>query len=282
MSEKRDDDGHRSMILLLLLLGSLLPTPLKGDTVLLVNGSRIDGLILDQNTTRLVLQIGGLGTMQIPNSTVRSIEKNGRLGPSASDSTDSDRQQPVPPVTPVVTPQKKTRSPLLLPRADSGVKLPAELPELSGRKIQQVKEWVEELQRQRARNRSRAEQRLATVGPAVIPFVIPVARSSFDLARISALRILLKTPHFSSVDVALEGLSADNRWVRKLSWQLIVNISGISGEYSWDSQKRSAKRAQQSQRWHQWVQQQRRLYEQQRMWILDQYKLRGESAHSGR
>ena len=282
MSEKRDDVGHRSMILLLLLLGALLPTPLKGDTVLLVNGSRIDGLVLDQDQKRLVLQIGGLGTMQIPNSTVRSIEKNRRIGPSVGDSTGSDHQQPAPPVTPVVPPQKKTRSPLLLPRADSRVKLPAELPELSGRKIQQVKEWVGELQRQRARNRSRAEKQLATVGPAAIPFVIPVARSTFDLARISALRILLKTPHFMSVDVALEGLSADNRWVRKLSWQLIVNISGISGEYSWDRQKLSAKRAQQSRRWHQWVQQQRRLYEQQRMWNQDQYKLRGESAHSGR
>ncbi|HIG04142.1 MAG TPA: hypothetical protein EYQ08_00170 [Planctomycetes bacterium] len=281
MSEKRDDVGHRSMILLLL-LGALLPTPLKGDTVLLVNGSRIDGLVLDQDQKRLVLQIGGLGTMQIPNSTVRSIEKNRRIGPSVGDSTGSDRQQPAPPVTPVVPPQKKTRSPLLLPRADSRVKLPAELPELSGRKIQQVKEWVGELQRQRARNRSRAEQQLATVGPAAIPFVIPVARSSFDLARISALRILLKTPHFRSVDVALEGLSADNRWVRKLSWQLIVNISGISGEYSWDRQKLSAKRAQQSRRWHLWVQQQRRLYEKQRMWNQDQYKLRGESTHSGR
>ena len=74
MSKKRHDDGHRSMILLLL-LGALLPTPLMGDTVLLVNGSRIDGLVLDQDQTRLVLQIGGLGTMQIPNSTVRSIEK---------------------------------------------------------------------------------------------------------------------------------------------------------------------------------------------------------------
>ncbi|MBT5738475.1 MAG: hypothetical protein HOI29_07920 [Planctomycetes bacterium] len=281
MSEKRNDVGPRSMILLLL-LGALLPTPLKGDTVLLVNGSRIDGLVLDQDQTRLVLQIGGLGTIQIPNSTVRSIEKNRRLGPTASDSSSSDRQQPSPPVTPVVPLQKKTRSPLLLPRADSRVKLPPELPEMSGRKIQQVKEWVGELQRQRARNRSRAEQHLSTVGPAVIPFVIPVARSTFDLARISALRILLKTPHFMSVDVALEGLSADNRWVRKLSWQLIVNISGISGEYSWDTQKLSAKRAQQSRRWHQWVQQQRRLYEKQRMWNQDQYKLRGESAHSGR
>ncbi|MEO2148753.1 MAG: hypothetical protein ABGY15_01060, partial [bacterium] len=131
MSEKRDDVGHRSMILLLL-LGALLPTPLKGDTVLLVNGSRIDGLVLDQDQKRLVLQIGGLGTMQIPNSTVRSIEKNRRIGPSVGDSTGSDRQQPAPPVTPVVPPQKKTRSPLLLPRADSRVKLPAELPELSG------------------------------------------------------------------------------------------------------------------------------------------------------
>jgi len=277
MSEKREDVGRRSMILLLL-LGALLPTPVKGDTVLLVNGSRIDGLVLDQDQKRLVLQIGGLGTMQIPNSTVRSIEKNRRIGPAASDPSSSDRQQP----SPAVDPQKKARLPLLLPGADSRVKLPPELPKLSGRKIQQVREWVGELQRQRARNRSRAEQQLTTVGPAVIPYVMPVARSSFDLARISALRILLKTPHFMTADVALEGLSADNRWVRKLSWQLIVNISGISGDYSWDPQKLSAKRTQQSRRWHRWVQQQRTLYEKQRMWNQDQYKLRGESAHSGR
>ncbi|MDE0959471.1 MAG: hypothetical protein OSB09_01675 [Planctomycetota bacterium] len=282
MSEKRNEAGAGHLKLLILLLGVVLCSPLQADTILLVNGSRIDGRILDQDQKRLVLQIGELGTMQIAARTIVSIEKNRRFGPDPAASSSprpgaDSRPAPSKAGSPV-----KTRPLLALPERPSGIKLPPELPELTGSHQQMVVEWVRDLQRHRARNRSRAERHLSLVGPGVLPYLIPVARSSFDLARISALRVLLKSPHFSSADVALEGLSANNRWVRKLSWQLIVNISGIPGDYSWDTQKLTAKRAQQSRRWHLWVQQQHRLHQQHRKWMQDQQQLRGKSAHPGR
>ncbi len=148
---------------------------------------------------------------------------------------------------------------LELPPAPPQVRMPGKIPQLEKSRLKEVLLLVKELQRQKTQIRTRAERKLSTVGPAVIPHLIPVARSPFDLARISALRILLKTPHFDQAKVALEGLGADNRWVRKLSWQLIVKISGIEGRFEWDKQEAKGLRVRQAKRWNGWYREQLKL-----------------------
>jgi len=155
---------------------------------------------------------------------------------------------------------------LELPPAPPAVVMPPKIPQLETSRLKEVLLLVKELQRQRTQNRTRAERKLATMGPAVIPHLIPVARSPFDLARISALRILLKTPHFDQAKVALEGLDADNRWVRKLSWQLIVKISGIEGRFEWEKQDAKGLRARQAKRWNRWYREQLKLQRDYQEW----------------
>ena len=268
----------RLMSLWLLLL--FISTALEADTVQLTNGSSIDGTVLVDGKERLVLQIGDLGTMEILRSDVVSVQKNHLVGHNRTDSSvqaPAKRDKKVAPDK-----QKQTRPDLPLPLAPPKVDLPPEIPELSPKRQAEVKLWVYELQRQRSRNRSRAERYLGQVGPGVIPHLLPVARSPFDLARISALRILIKTPHFKAAGVALKGLQADNQWVRKLSWQLVVKISGVKGPFSWQDQESARKRSVQLRRWQQWFQHQESLQQQYRRWLEQQAIQPRDNKQSGR
>lgn len=135
----------------------------------------------------------------------------------------------------------------------------AELPKLTPKEQQEVQTWVRELQRQRATNRTRAEKHLRRVGAAAVPYLLPVSRSEFDLARIAALRILHRSPRYEAASSALEGLRAENRWVRKLSWQLIEKISGIRSTFPWDGDKFSSQRKRKAQIWQRWYRLQEQL-----------------------
>ena len=262
------------------LLLPFISTALEADTVELTNGSSIDGTVLVDGKERLVLQIGDLGTMEILWSDVVSVQKNHLVGHNRTDSpvqAPAKRDEKVAPDK-----QKQTRPDLPLPLAPPKVDLPPEIPELSPKRQAEVKLWVYELQRQRSRNRTRAERYLGQVGSGVIPQLLPVARSPFDLARISALRILIKTPHFKAARVALEGLQADNQWVRKLSWQLVVKISGVKGPFSWQDQESARKRSVQLRRWQQWFQHQESLQQQYRRWLEQQAIQPRDNKQSGR
>lgn len=147
-----------------------------------------------------------------------------------------------------------------------------ELPKLTPKQQQEVQHWVRELQRQRTTNRTRAEKQLNRYGSAAVPYLIPVARSRFDLARIAALRVLLKSPRYEASAVALEGLKAENRWVRKLSWQLIEKISGVRSSFPWEDEDRSRARHNKARIWERWVQEQERLRK------LEEQRLREQEA----
>ncbi len=254
--------------------------PLVADTVELTNGSSIDGKVLIDGEKRVVLQIGDLGTMEIARSEIVSVLKNNLHRQIRTDSP-----EPAPATRDKkgdIDKQQKPRPDLPMPQAPPKVDLPPEIPELSPKRLAQVKLWVYELQRQRSRNRTRAERSLGQVGPGVIPHLLPVARSPFDLARISALRLLIKTPHFKAARVALEGLQADNQWVRKLSWQLVQKISGVKGPFSWQDQSSTRKRSVQIRRWHQWFQQQERQQLLHQRWLEQQAVQSGDNKQSGR
>jgi len=260
------------------LLLLFISTALEADTVQLTNGSSIDGTVLVDGKERLVLQIGDLGTMEIRRSDVVSVLKNHLVGHKR---TDSPVQAPAK-RDKKVAPDKQKRPVLPLPLAPPKVDLPPEIPELNPKRRAEVELWVFELQRQRSTSRTRAERYLGQVGPGVIPHLLPVARSPFDLARISALRILIKTPHFKAAGVALKGLQADNQWVRKLSWQLVVKISGVKGPFSWQDQESARKRSVQLRRWQQWFQHQESLQQQYRRWLEQQAIQPRDNKQSGR
>ena len=57
-----------------------MPTTLSADTVVLKNGSRIDGMVISESESVVVLKVGDLGTLKLEKSRVVSIEKNLRSG----------------------------------------------------------------------------------------------------------------------------------------------------------------------------------------------------------
>ena len=170
------------------------------------------------------------------------------------------------PAPPAATPSKLLRQP--------------ELPKLTPKQQLEVQNWVRELQRQRATNRSRAEKQLYRYGAAAVPYLLPVSRSRFDLSRIAALRVLLKSPRYEAVPAALAGLQAENRWVRKLSWQLIEKISGIRSSFPWEEKDLSGLRRKKARIWQSWHQQQERLrlQEQQRLRELEKKQDQSEES----
>jgi hypothetical protein len=54
--------------------------PLRGDTVYLKNGNWIDGRVAGENDQSVQLQIGSIGTIDIPKVTVERVETNSRYG----------------------------------------------------------------------------------------------------------------------------------------------------------------------------------------------------------
>ena len=61
-----------------LLLGSERFT--HADTVTLTNGSKIDGTVLKESATEVVLQVGTLGVVRLQKDTISAVEKNRRTG----------------------------------------------------------------------------------------------------------------------------------------------------------------------------------------------------------
>lgn len=229
---------------ILVLLGILASGLLHGDTVHLLNGSSIDGTVIAQHGGEVVIQIGKIGRLKVPEDQVMTIERNSRRGHQG----DSGATRRKPPEV-VKTPEKKPET----APAEKSVGTPVEV-QLAPEQEAQVKEWVRDLARQRVTYRTRAERRLSTVGEGVVPFLVPLVTHPFDLTQISALRLLKKFPDARIAPAALAVLADSNRFVRKLAWENLQGISGLKLPYPWDDTSSDRQRLRAARGWNQWWQ----------------------------
>ncbi len=70
----------RTLIYLTPVVLVALATPVSADTVYLKNGSAIDGTVLGTHEGVVILRIGNVGRIELPENEIENIEKNDRTG----------------------------------------------------------------------------------------------------------------------------------------------------------------------------------------------------------
>jgi len=244
---------------LLVLPAILLSTLLHADTVHLTNGSSIDGTVVSQHDGVVVVEIGTIGRIEIRQEDVLAVEKNTRTG--AQGGSRPPKRDAGEKKTPAPTPgAKKPR----VKRASDPSAKPQE-PLLTPAEEAKVRQWAQDLTRQRVTYRSRAERRLAEVGVAAVPFLLPLVGHPFDLTQISALRVLKRTPDIRVAPVALAVLADGNRFVRKLAWENLQAVSGLKISYPWDDTASDRQRLRAAAPWHRWWQREKARLEAQKL-----------------
>ena len=232
------------------------------DTVTLTNGSKIDGTVLKESATEVVLQVGTLGVVRLQKDTISSVEKNRRTGVAdKKPASDKPRKKNVNHKGEVKSEKKSALTSIAGVKVSQSLKthLDEPLVAFTGKQKLEVEQWVEDLQRQRVNYRSRAERKLKETGPRVVPLLQSVAQSQFALARICALRVLNQFPRYESMPAALAGLDSDDPWVRKLSSELAAKINGEARLFPWKEGGALSVRSKAKSGWSRWYQQQESL-----------------------
>ncbi len=218
-------------------------TAVRADTIYLRNGSTIDGLVLGKHEGHVILQIGNLGKMEIPEKDVEAVEKNARTGPINPDR--GERKKKDDDANPVGEREKRHRDDGSESDEEEGGEIDPELE-------QEIQELVFDLTRQRATARTRAEKKLITMGKVVVPFVLPVATNPSELTRIAVFRILKKNPDVQACDASIAALGDEARFVRKLAWETLQEITGESWVFPWDDSATNRERDTATERWSGW------------------------------
>ena len=69
-----------------------------------------------------------------------------------------------------------------------------------------------------------------------------------------AFRILKKTPLVESTEAAIVGLTDDERFVRKLAWETLQEITGENWVFPWDDSASDREREKAKVKWDAWWQ----------------------------
>lgn len=220
------------------------------DTIYLKNGSAIDCMVIGKRDDMVVLMIGNLGRMTIPEKDIKIIEKNSRTGyvnPERGGNKERDSK-----VKPDALPEVENAVGGVISAPD------AEEEKLTEEEQKQLKEWVFELTRQQARKRTRAERQLKQFGPKAIPSLLNVAGVESDWTRAAVFRIFKEIGDIRVAEAALKALADDNRWVRKLAWETLIKVSGQRHPFPWDDSVSEAERDRSRLRWVKWWQAEQR------------------------
>ncbi|MEM7262990.1 MAG: HEAT repeat domain-containing protein [Planctomycetota bacterium] len=227
---------------------ALSATAVSADTVTLINGAAIDGIVTGRHEGFVILTIGNVGTMKIPEIEVQKIEKNPRTG--------------------YLDPEKGRKRVKKIPKVETeGGEKPIESD--SGEKVERdpsnpdadgldpavekvIRELVKDLTAEKTRKRTRAERRLADFGDAALPELLKIAEHPFVRTRVAVLRLFKRSKDSRVIEPALTALKDDDKFVRKLAWETLKNVSGKSYPFAWDSGS-SRKRQTASERWVDWA-----------------------------
>ena len=234
--------ARRGVFAAVLLIGLVASASLSADTVYLRNGSSIDGVVLGKHEGQVLIQIGNLGKMEIPEKDVLTIERNARTGPVNPERGEKKKDDSVKKLEKQKNDKKKSK-----PEDDEEDEIDPELEK-------EIETLVYDLTRQRSSVRTRAERKLSNIGKPAVSYVRPLTTHASELTRIASFRILKKYPQFDSAEAALVGLSDSQRFVRKLAWETLQEITGENWVYPWDDSAGDREREQAKTRWVQWWQ----------------------------
>lgn len=217
-----------------------------GDTVTLRNGRSIDGTVTGRHEGYVVLRIGNIGTMRIPEDEIERIEKNTRTGYLDPDKGKKPEARSLPKITPLPKDGEKESESKEAEKFE-----PTPVEELDPELLKEIEELVSDLTQQRTQKRTRAERKLEKIGEPAVPKLIEISAHPFDRTRAAVFRLLRSSKDFRIVEPCLAGMKDEDRFVRKLAWEALQAISGESHSFPWDGSEARRNRA--LQRWESWA-----------------------------
>ncbi len=223
--------------------------PVCADTVTLTNGAAIDGIVTGRHEGFVILTIGNVGTMKIPENEVKKIEKNPRTG-YLDPEKGRKKVKKIPKI-----PEKKKPEDADETEGEGASTEPSDVDQgetLDPAVEKVIRDLASNLTQQKTSKRTRAERRLAEFGDAAIPELVQLADHSFDRTRVAVFRLLKKSKDSRVIEPAVIGLSDEDKFVRKLAWETLRNVSGKSYAFPWDSES-SSKRKKARKKWADWA-----------------------------
>ncbi|MFN0058390.1 MAG: HEAT repeat domain-containing protein [Planctomycetota bacterium] len=212
---------------------------LQADTIktshvfVLNNGAQIQGnLSADSNDDEVVIDFAGLGIVRLARTSVQSIEaKVGTVTlpdatPAAQNPAEVLSAEPKPAI---VTRAERSRERAALARAQ-------ELRAL-------IDFHISELNRQRSRNRWRAESHLIAIGEPAVPHLIEAAKHSNENVRRAVFRIFLALDDERAIPVAVSALTDSDIFVRENAIELLRDLTAVRLPYRADATPRELERA---------------------------------------
>ncbi|MFQ5654603.1 MAG: HEAT repeat domain-containing protein [Planctomycetota bacterium] len=236
----------------------------SGDTIYLRNGSSIDGVVLGTHEGYMILQIGNLGRMEIPQKEILTVEKNARTGYVDPERGTRSGANPLDRKKEGKDKGKGDSSGVRRPGRDEGDGEAQPLIRLDAELEKKIKAWIYDLTRQRSRDRVRAERRLTEIGSPVIPMLLPIAMHPSDSTRLAVFRIFKKKGDMQVVPACLDALQDQSRFVRKLAWETLRRLSGRRYPFPWDDSSTERQREDAGKRWHAWWEKAKKRIEKQK------------------
>jgi hypothetical protein len=272
----------------------------RADTVFLKNGAWIDGRVTLKTDAFIELQIGKIGKIELPFEDIHRIEKNDRTGAESDLKTYVEQKGPVDSVgkakgdAKTAKDDKKPEKADSKPGADSadakdkdkttindkekadsedagdGKKAddaPAGAHDLDPALVKRIQELIEDLQRQRSRNRVQAERHLEAIGVPSIPYLIPIAKSENELTRGAVMRLFASFGDQQVLDASIAALLDDSEAVRYAANKALKRITGEDFGYQSSASPRRRESAQR--KWAEW-------WEKEKALLAEEKKLSGK------
>lgn len=236
---------------------------LNADTVYLKNGNWIDGIVRSRSEKAVEIEIGSIGKVEVPAEEIHLVEKNNRTGAEKAPQEQSqERKLDLKIVTKdgkkIVTSQAEPARP---EEGNAGAKDAPPSPandaavsksvdeDPSARKLDEGEESVsptsrkkeekqiapelrtriegliQDLQRQKAQIRTRAERHLRAIGPAALPFLVKIARNEADLTRTAVFRLFAELGDETVIEVCINALLDGNEYVRDFANRTLERVT---------------------------------------------------------
>ncbi len=210
------------------------------DTLYLKNGAAIDGIVTGRHDGNIVLNIGNVGTIKIPIPEVERVEKNARTGYlDPNRGKKESRPKLLPEVEKAEEEQKRAEKDKKDGSDKDKSKSKAETTDKLDPEVEKkIRELAFELTRQRTQNRVRAERKLREYGDLALPELLKLTDHEFVRTRAAVFRLFSETKDFRVVDPSVRALEDSDRFVRKLAWETLKNVSGKKYSFPWDGSER--------------------------------------------
>jgi len=236
------------------------------DTVYLRNGNFIDGTVERRDADGIELQVGTCGKLEIATADVLRVEKNERRGSDTATSVAGLRPDDGGSAARAERRRREFRRRLQAPvpsfraeeddqggESDEDVEsdedgdfYEAIAPELK----EKIESLVADLQRQRTRDRVRAERHLKSIGVPAVPFLLELSTHESGRVRVAVYRHFHRFGDDRVIGACVHALGDENEFVRDYANRALERITGEDFDFRPLASK--SRRVEAATTWSQW------------------------------